>query len=125
MFPCADVNHQMDSITFTDQPFDKNQIPLIIKTLKKHFILSQLNDKEITYVVKKMKMCKTDPNTYIFKQSDPSFSYYVILEGQCRVQINKIKKKRLIPGDSFGDLGIVYSAPRSASIFSEGECLLA
>ena len=75
----------MDSITFTDEPFDKNQIPLIIKTLKKHFILSQLNDKEITYVVKKMKMCKTDPNTYIFKQSDPSFSYYVILEGQCRV----------------------------------------
>lgn len=28
-------------------------------------------------------------------------------------------------GSSFGDLGIIYNAPRSASIFAETECLFA
>lgn len=76
-------------------------------------------------MVKKMKLCTSNKNSYIFKQSDPSFSYYVILEGDCRVEINGKPKKRLVSGDSFGDLGIIYSAPRSASIFSQDECLMA
>lgn len=76
-------------------------------------------------MVKKMKMCVAKKNTYIFKQSDPSFSYYIILEGECRVDINDKPKKRLVMGDSFGDLGIIYTAPRSASIFALEECVLA
>ena len=70
-------------------------------------------------------MCTASKNTYIFKQSDQSFSYYIILEGECRVDINDKPKKRLVMGDSFGDLGIIYSAPRSASIYALEDCILA
>ena len=125
LLPREEEPEQKDAVELMNETFDKNQIPLITKTLKKHFILSQLNEKEISYVVKKMKMCRADANSFIFKQADPSFSYYVILEGECRVDINAKPKKRLVPGDSFGDLGIIYSAPRSASIFAIEECVLA
>lgn len=65
-----------------------------------------------------MRFCKASAGTYIFKQGDPSFSYYVILEGKCSVFIDNEMKRSLEPGTSFGDLGIIYNAPRSASILA-------
>lgn len=71
-----------------------------------------------------MKPCTADRNNYIFKQGDQSGAYYIILEGVCQVEINGDKKRTLAYGDSFGDLGIVYNAPRSASVLALTECEL-
>ena len=79
--------------------------------------MNQLSNEEIEYLLQKMQYCTAAKNTYIFKQGDPSFSYYIILSGKCRVEINGKPKRTLTFGDSFGDLGIVYNAPRSASIY--------
>ncbi len=35
-----------------------------------------------------------------------------------------MKKRTLSFGDSFGDLGIIYSAPRSASVLALSDCYL-
>lgn len=72
-----------------------------------------------------MKCCKATKGDFIFKQGNPSFSYYVIIEGRCSVHIDGEVKKYLDSGTSFGDLGIIYNAPRSASIFAETDCVLA
>lgn len=66
--------------------------------------------------MKKIRLCTAIVGCNIFKQGDPSFSYYIIIEGRCSVYIDNQYKKLLGPGQSFGDLGIVYNAPRSASI---------
>jgi cGMP-dependent protein kinase 1 len=44
------------------------------------------------------------------------------LDGTCQIIINNEKKRTLTFGDSFGDLGIVYSAPRSASVLTLTDC---
>ena len=69
-----------------------------------------------------MKPCVANRNSYIFKQGDKSGAYYIILEGVCQVEINGEKKRTLTYGDSFGDLGIVYNAPRSASVLALTDC---
>lgn len=69
-----------------------------------------------------MKPCTASRNSYIFKQGDKSGAYYIILEGVCQVEINGEKKRTLTYGDTFGDLGIVYNAPRSASVYALTEC---
>ena len=71
-----------------------------------------------------MKPCLAHRNSYIFKQGDKSGAYYIILEGVCQIEINGEKKRTLTYGDSFGDLGIVYNAPRSASVLALTECEL-
>jgi cGMP-dependent protein kinase len=71
-----------------------------------------------------MKPCVAHINTYVFRQGDRSGSYYIILEGLCQIEINNQKKKTLTYGDSFGDLAIVYSAPRSASVLALTDCEL-
>ena len=71
-----------------------------------------------------MRPCSAAKKTYIFKQGDKSGSYHIILEGVCQVEINNQIKRTLTVGDSFGDLGIVYNAPRSASILALTDCEL-
>ena len=71
-----------------------------------------------------MNPCTAFKNTYIFSQGDPSGSYYIILSGSCRVEINSKYIKVLSCGDAFGDYGIVYNAPRSASIKALTDCNL-
>ncbi len=71
-----------------------------------------------------MKPCCANRNNYIFKQGDKSGAYYIILQGVCQVEINGEKKRTLTYGDSFGDLGIVYNAPRSASVLAVTDCEL-
>lgn len=71
-----------------------------------------------------MRPCTASRNSYIFRQGDKSGAYYIILEGVCQVEINGEKKRTLTYGDSFGDLGIVYNAPRSASVLAVTDCEL-
>lgn len=81
-------------------------------------------DQEIDFVIKNMRPCTAAKDTYIFKQGDVAGSYYIILEGSCAVEINNKERRRLEFGDSFGDLGIIYQAPRSASIKALEDCHL-
>lgn len=71
-----------------------------------------------------MKPCSAARNSYIFRQGDKSGAYYIILEGVCQVEINGEKKRTLTYGDTFGDLGIIYNAPRSASVLAVTDCEL-
>ena len=69
-----------------------------------------------------MRPCSASRNSYIFRQGDKSGAYYIILEGVCQVEINGERKRTLTYGDSFGDLGIIYNAPRSASVLAVTDC---
>jgi CRP-like cAMP-binding protein len=42
-----------------------------------------------------MRFCEAKAGEFIFKQGDPSFSYYIILQGQCKVIIDDDFKKIL------------------------------
>ena len=112
-----------DNVEYDEEAnVSQNDITEIKKALQKHFIFSQLNSQEIDCFIKEMKPCVANRNSYIFKQGDKSGAYYIILEGVCQVEINGEKKRTLTYGDSFGDLGIVYNAPRSASVLALTDC---
>lgn len=50
------------------------------------------------------------------KQNDMASSFFIIHEGKLVVQINGVAKRCIEPGEGFGQLALLYSAPRSASI---------
>lgn len=84
------VNHPTvdcdDNVTFlppeTIAPHDLVEIK---KTLKRHFIFSQLSEKEVECFLSELRPCKADKGEYVFKQGDKSGSYYIILEGTCQI----------------------------------------
>jgi cGMP-dependent protein kinase len=55
-------------------------------------------------------------NTYIFKQNDAASCFCLIHEGEVIVEIDNSERRRLTAGHGFGELALLYNAPRSASI---------
>ena len=113
----------MDNVEYDlEAGINANDVTEVKKALHKHFIFSQLSDQEIDCFINEMRPCSASRNSYIFRQGDKSGAYYIILEGVCQVEINGERKRTLTYGDSFGDLGIIYNAPRSASVLAVTDC---
>jgi CRP-like cAMP-binding protein len=51
-------------------------------------------------------------------------SFYVVLTGQAKVVVNGRTLNRLLPGDHFGEISLLDSGPRTASVVSETEMTL-
>lgn len=50
------------------------------------------------------------------KQNDNASSFFILHEGELVVEIDDKIKRRINPGEGFGELALLYSSPRSASI---------
>ena len=72
--------------------------------------------------MKRMFYCSTAASEYIFKQNDDAACFFILESGSANVEINGEVKKSVKPGESFGELALLYNAPRSASIKANEEC---
>jgi cGMP-dependent protein kinase 1 len=70
---------------------------------------------------KEMFYCKSNGD-YVFKQNDEAQLFFIIEKGEVEVEIDGNQRKKLTKSDGFGDLALLYNAPRSASIRCIGTC---
>jgi CRP/FNR family transcriptional regulator, cyclic AMP receptor protein len=55
----------------------------------------------------------------IVKEGAPADSFYVIVEGQAKVQRNGRTLAKLVPGDFFGEISLLDGGARTATVTSE------
>jgi cAMP-dependent protein kinase regulator len=98
------------------------QIKRIQDKVLKSFIFNMLDDKELKIVIDAMEEYTCKEGDYVIKQGDPGAVLYIIEKGtyDCYKTFSKgaepVKVKEYFPGDSFGELALLYNAPRAASI---------
>lgn len=68
-----------------------------------------------------MFYCCVDKGKYVFRQNDRASCFFFVSSGRVSVEINKVVKRVLETGTSFGELALLYNAPRSASIKCESK----
>ena len=61
-------------------------------------------------------------NEFIFNQGDNASSFFIVESGSFDVIINGQYVRTLKKGDGFGELALLYNAPRSASIKAKELC---
>jgi len=66
-----------------------------------------------------MSLYTVAAGTVLFEQNQDGNYFYIIKEGEVSVLINKIKIKTMKSGQSFGELALLHSAPRSATIITD------
>ena len=71
-----------------------------------------------------MKIFTFKAKSSIFKQGSVGDYYYIISQGRVEVQINLQAVAVLSPGDSFGEVGLLQDAPRSATTVALEKCML-
>lgn len=93
-------------------------------------MFSGLDDKEKQIVCDAMEEKKCFKNEVVIKEGDEGDSLYVV--GSGTLSCTKIFKgnteptflKRFEPGEAFGELALLYNAPRAATIFSDDESII-
>lgn len=72
-------------------------------------------------IAKEMFYCE-NKGEYVFMQNDEACLFFIIDQGTVKVEVDGTIRKKLERGDGFGDLALLYNAPRSASIRCIGTC---
>ena len=94
------------------------------------FIFNSLEDKELTTVIDAFEEKKYKAGEVVIKQGDEGDVIYLVDTGE--LDCEKVFKagdpptylKTYKPGESFGELALLYNAPRAATIKAKTDCLL-
>ena len=111
-------------------PKSEDQKQKLYNKLDKSFLFSHLAEKEKWVLVDAMQEKAVQANECVISQGDDGFELYVVDEGEleCRRKENKDAENKFLlnykPGDAFGELALLYNAPRAASITSKTACRL-
>ncbi|KAM3144484.1 hypothetical protein pb186bvf_003353 [Paramecium bursaria] len=100
----------------------------ISNRLNQAFMFAALEVKEKQIVINAMEIKSYKPNDWIIKQGEEGDFLYVVDSGEldCFKKIGDEQKlvKKYAPGESFGELALLYNAKRQASIQARTECTL-
>eukprot|EP00357_Protocruzia_adherens_P010829 CAMPEP_0115010342 /NCGR_PEP_ID=MMETSP0216-20121206/23254_1 /TAXON_ID=223996 /ORGANISM="Protocruzia adherens, Strain Boccale" /LENGTH=883 /DNA_ID=CAMNT_0002378529 /DNA_START=177 /DNA_END=2828 /DNA_ORIENTATION=+ len=97
---------------------------LIAKSLKSHFIFTNLSEDDKEMVVDAMKYYKLRGGEIIFEQGHPGHSYYILDRGSCEVLVGGKRVNKLKPGDGFGELALLHESARTATVRTLQDCNL-
>ena len=103
-------------------PKDESTKDKIRTRLSKSFLFNTLEEKEFEIVIDAMTEVKLDPGQCVIKEGDDGDYLYVVENGtlQCsKIFPGNTEPTNLIvyePGGAFGELALLYNAPRAATI---------
>mmetsp|Transcript_27327 Transcript_27327/g.20459 ORF Transcript_27327/g.20459 Transcript_27327/m.20459 type:complete len:310 (+) Transcript_27327:68-997(+) len=102
----------------------------IVARLNMTFMFQALDESEKDIVVKAMEERRVVPGEFVIKQGEEGDNLYVVESGilSCEKTFPGNQSptflKKFQPGDSFGELALLYNAPRAASIFADTDAIL-
>ena len=98
---------------------------LIGNCLKKHFFMKDLDEEARKEIIRQMSLVSVEPNIYLFKQGGIGNYFYILKEGSIEyISRNNTYTDNIKIGESFGELALLYGAPRSESAKTLTKCFL-
>jgi CRP/FNR family cyclic AMP-dependent transcriptional regulator len=88
-------------------------------------LFSALSKKELQLVAKQAQPVHVPAGKAIVTEGAAGADFFVILDGQARVDRHGQKVAELGPGGFFGDLALLDRAPRNATVIAETDMELA
>jgi len=95
----------------------------------KSFLFSSLDDNDLVVVIEAMSMKMATPQECLVREGDEGHCVYCVDTGFLNVWKNvpdspAVIVKVLTEGDIFGELSLLYNAPRAATVVAETDCIL-
>jgi cAMP-dependent protein kinase regulator len=125
------IHNRKESYVARQIPKSEEQRKRIIATVSHSFLFNSLDDHDLDTVINAFEERRFSPGEFVIKQGDQGDVLYLIEEGvlDCEKLLKPTDEKPTWlkfynPGDSFGELALLYNAPRQASIIAKTACVL-
>ncbi|KAJ3158207.1 hypothetical protein HK101_001391, partial [Irineochytrium annulatum] len=125
MAPAAsDVDYVKVVIPKTDEQRSRIQA-----SIKNNFLFRSCDEEQYADVVNAMSEKKVAPGETVIQQGGIGDYFYVVETGTLDVFVSRnggapVKVTDYGPGGSFGELALMYNAPRAATVTATAECVL-
>lgn len=102
----------------------------ILERLSKAFMFACLESKEKNVVIDAMDEVKVPKDNWVIRQGEDGDNLYVVDQGtlECYKKFKDNEEPKLVKvynaGEAFGELALLYNAPRAASIKTITDCVL-
>lgn len=102
----------------------------IAERLRRSFMFQGLSEEEMNIVVGAMDIVYPGKREFVIKEGDDGDCMYVLEKGKLKAQKYfgddqfPTVLKEYEPGDAFGELALLYNAPRAASVMATEDCTL-
>ncbi|KAI9304824.1 cyclic nucleotide-binding-like protein [Cunninghamella echinulata] len=113
------------------QDFEKTVIPKtdeqrarIRSAIGQNFLFKNLDDEQYTDVVNAMSEKVVPQGTKVIEQGGVGDYFYIVESGTLDCLINGEKVTSYASGGSFGELALMYNAPRAATLVATSDCVL-
>lgn len=117
-------SHQNDNFKKIVIPKSDDQRARIRAAIGNNFLFKNLDEEQYVDVVNAMVEKRTSAQNHVIEQGAVGDYFYIVESGDLDCFINGKKVTSYGPGGSFGELALMYNAPRAASIVAVTDCTL-
>jgi len=78
-----------------------------------------LSKRELDQIDRAGREVEFAPGSPIVEHGMQASDFYLILDGQARLEVPKKKPRQLGPGDSFGEISVLDGGPRTATVTAQ------
>jgi CRP-like cAMP-binding protein len=95
--------------------------PKIVEALGRTDLFGGLNKKHLTAVAGQARMVHHQAGKDITEQGGGAAGFHLIQEGTATVLVGGRERRKLGPGDYFGEISMIDGQPRSATVHADTE----
>lgn len=111
----------LKGFTLPVYPKSEEEREFILKVLSESFIFADLQDRELKSIVDAFEKKAFEGDAEILQQGDETADFfYIIFEGDVTYIVDGNEVGSSTAGTSFGELSLLYSCPRAATVKAKG-----
>ena len=111
-----------DDKPFHAEPKSESEKQQLVTALKDHYVFSALSTNDILQVIHRMRKREFKSGTDICTEGQTGDEFFVLAQGECDIIVKGEKVGAYKPGQSFGELALLYSCTRAATIKATSSC---
>jgi CRP-like cAMP-binding protein len=86
------------------------------KALARVPLFSHCTSKDLEFVASRTDEVEVAAGHRLVRQGDPGDTFYVLLEGECDVEVDGSRRSTLESGDFFGEISMLDRGPATATV---------
>ena len=103
---------------------DEATTAFLVNALRQNFVFASLEDAEVSRIVEYLAKTTVARGTDLIKQGEQGDFFYIVEEGKFDFIVKGKMVGSCAKGGSFGELALLYGAPRAATVRAMGPAVI-